>query len=127
MSIPRVGSSRTRSEGAASIHLANTTFCWFPPDNAPTGWSTDAATTPAKTSMGMGRRVRYQAMAAASQISAPTARTLTSSAATSGGVPTTTNSASTTGYPGGQCTTGTVVDGVALNVLSVFRNGEVSP
>src|SRR3954447_21822700 len=30
-SMPLVGSSRTTSSGSVSIHLATTTFCWFPP------------------------------------------------------------------------------------------------
>ena len=40
MSMPRVGSSRMSTVGPDASHLARTTFCWFPPDSAPTNWST---------------------------------------------------------------------------------------
>ena len=36
MSMPRVGSSRIRTRGFDASHLASTTFCWLPPDSAPT-------------------------------------------------------------------------------------------
>ena len=32
-STPRVGSSSSRTDGCASSHFANTTFCWLPPDS----------------------------------------------------------------------------------------------
>ena len=40
MSMPRVGSSRISSRGFEASHLASTTFCWLPPDSAPTICST---------------------------------------------------------------------------------------
>ena len=45
MSMPRVGSSRIRSRGFEASHLASTTFCWLPPDSAPTSWSTPVIRT----------------------------------------------------------------------------------
>ena len=36
-STPRVGSSSRTTDGCASSHLANTTFCWLPPDSEPAG------------------------------------------------------------------------------------------
>ena len=36
-STPRVGSSSRNTDGWASSHLANTTFCWLPPDSEPAG------------------------------------------------------------------------------------------
>ena len=40
-STPRVGSSSRNTDGCASSHLANTSFCWLPPDSEPAGWSTE--------------------------------------------------------------------------------------
>ena len=40
-STPRVGSSSRNTDGCASSHLANTTFCWLPPDSEPASWSTE--------------------------------------------------------------------------------------
>ena len=45
MSMPRVGSSRIRTVGFDASHLASTTFCWLPPDSAPTSWSTPVIRT----------------------------------------------------------------------------------
>ena len=45
MSMPRVGSSRIRTRGLVASHLASTTFCWLPPESAPTGWSTPVILT----------------------------------------------------------------------------------
>ena len=36
-STPRVGSSSRITDGWASSHLANTTFCWLPPLSEPAG------------------------------------------------------------------------------------------
>ena len=36
-SMPCVGSSRIRSDGAVASHFASTTFCWLPPESAETG------------------------------------------------------------------------------------------
>ena len=38
-SMPCVGSSRIRSDGAVASHFASTTFCWLPPESAETGWA----------------------------------------------------------------------------------------
>ena len=43
MSMPRVGSSRMSTRGSVASHFARTTFCWLPPDRAPTSWSTPVA------------------------------------------------------------------------------------
>ena len=45
-SMPRVGSTRTSTRGAWVSHLASATFCWLPPDSAPSRASTFAGRTP---------------------------------------------------------------------------------
>ena len=45
-STPRVGSSSRNTDGCASSHLANTTFCWLPPDSEPAGLVDRAAADP---------------------------------------------------------------------------------
>ena len=42
MSTPRVGSSSSSSRGSVSRCRAKTTFCWLPPESAPTGAAADA-------------------------------------------------------------------------------------
>ena len=44
-SMPRVGSSRMSSFGLLASHLPRTIFCWLPPDNLPTIWSSELVLT----------------------------------------------------------------------------------
>ncbi|MEH3077806.1 MAG: hypothetical protein PGN11_14255 [Quadrisphaera sp.] len=41
----RVGSSTSSTRGSRSSHLAKSTFCWLPPESAPTGAVGSAART----------------------------------------------------------------------------------
>ena len=45
-SMPRVGSTSTRTRGAWVSHLASATFCWLPPESEPSLASTCRAATP---------------------------------------------------------------------------------
>ena len=45
MSTPTVGPLRMRTEGLVASHLANTTFCWLPPERVLTALAGSGVTT----------------------------------------------------------------------------------
>ena len=75
--MPRVGSSSTSNDGDASIHLAMTIFCWLPPDEVPTGCSTDSATTPSCRQRSIAAFVRRSLRRTKPSLPSVNARTLT--------------------------------------------------